>query len=153
MRSVLALLACVAGGGLSVALADPPAAPASTSEAATPATPATPGNPAAAPVAATSAGGVTTTGATPAGPAAQPASSVTITAEQAAMEKHFLAEGYKVEMRNGQKYYCRREETLGTRLGSQKFCSTEEQLKATEAQAKDLVGTSQRQQASGPSGR
>ncbi len=149
MRSVLALLACVAGGGLSVALADPPAAPASTSEAATPATPATPGNPAAAPVAATSAGG----GVTPAAPGAQPASSVTITAEQAAMEKHFLAEGYKVEMRNGQKYYCRREETLGTRLGSQKFCSTEEQLKATEAQAKALVGTSQRQQASGPSGR
>lgn len=148
MRSVLALLACVAGGGLSVALADPPAAPASTSEAATPATPATPGNPAAAPAAATSAGGVA-----PAAPAAQPASSVTITAEQAVMEKHFLAEGYKVEMRNGQKYYCRREETLGTRLGSQKFCSTEEQLKATEAQAKDLVGTSQRQQASGPSGR
>lgn len=148
MRSVLALLAWVAGGGLSVALADPPAAPASTSEAATPATPATPGNPAAAPAAATSAGGVTS-----AAPAAQPVSSVTITAEQAAMEKHFLAEGYKVEMRNGQKYYCRREETLGTRLGSQKFCSTEEQLKATEAQAKDLVGTSQRQQASGPSGR
>jgi len=148
MRSVLALLACVAGGGLSVAVADPPAAPASTSEAATPATPATPGNPAAAPAAATSAGGVA-----PAAPAAQPASSVTITAEQAVMEKHFLAEGYKVEMRNGQKYYCRREETLGTRLGSQKFCSTEEQLKATEAQAKDLVGTSQRQQASGPSGR
>jgi hypothetical protein len=151
MRSVLALLACVAGGGLSVALADPPAAPASTSEAATPATPATPGNPAAAPAAATSPGGVAP--AAPAAPAAQPASSVTITAEQAAMEKHFLAEGYKVEMRNGQKYYCRREETLGTRLGSQKFCSTEEQLKATEAQAKDLVGTSQRQQASGPSGR
>jgi hypothetical protein len=149
MRSVLALLACVAGGGLSVALADPPAAPASTSEAATPATPATPGNPAAAPAAATSAGG----GVTPAAPGAQPASSVTITAEQAVMEKHFLAEGYKVEMRNGQKYYCRREETLGTRLGSQKFCSTEEQLKATEAQAKALVGTSQRQQASGPSGR
>jgi len=148
MRSVLALLACVAGGGLSVAVADPPAAPASTSEAATPATPATPGNPAAAPAAATSAGGVA-----PAAPAAQPASSVTITAEQAVMEKHFLAEGYKVEMRNGQKYYCRREETLGTRLGSQKFCSTEEQLKATEAQAKALVGTSQRQQASGPSGR
>jgi hypothetical protein len=148
MRSVLALLACVAGGGLSVALADPPAAPASTSEAATPATPATPGNPAAAPAAATSAGGVA-----PAAPGAQPASSVTISAEQAVMEKHFLAEGYKVEMRNGQKYYCRREETLGTRLGSQKFCSTEEQLKATEAQAKALVGTSQRQQASGPSGR
>jgi hypothetical protein len=144
MRSVLALLACVAGGGLSVALADPPAAPAATPEPATQATAATPGNPAAAPVAATSAAGVTITGNTPATPAAP---------QVDAMEKHFLSEGYKIEMRHGDKYFCRREEELGSRLGGQKYCSTMEQLKATEAQAKDLVGTSQRQQTTGPSGR
>jgi len=126
------IVGACAAAAMQLALADPPSAAAPSTSATQPAQ---------------------ATTATPAAPAAQPSSSVTITAEQAAMEKHFVAEGYKVEMRHGQKYYCRREETLGTRLGGQKFCSTEDQLKATEAQARDLVGTSQRQQTTGPSGR
>jgi hypothetical protein len=70
----------------------------------------------------------------------------------AALEKHFLSEGYKIEIRNGQKMFCRREETMGTHLGSsQKYCSTPEQLAANEAQAKELVERYQRQQVSGPS--
>jgi hypothetical protein len=146
MRSLLAILACVAGAGLSVALADPPAAPASTSEAATQATPATsatPGNPAAAPAAATSAGGVTITGAAPATPAAP---------QSDPMEKHFLSEGYKIEMHNGEKYFCRREEEMGSRLGGQKYCSKIDQLKATEKEAKASLDKSMMQQ-NNPSGK
>lgn len=149
MRSVLALLACVAGGGLSVALADPPAAPASTSEAATQATPATPGGPAASPTAAsppataTSAGGITITGTAPATPAAP---------QVDPMERHFLSEGYKIEMHHGDKYFCRREEEMGSRLGGQKYCSTIDQLKATESQAKASLDKSMMQQ-NNPSGK
>lgn len=66
------------------------------------------------------------------------------------MEKHFLSEGYKAEMRGGQKMFCRREEQMGTHLGGQKVCSTVEQLTANEAQAKEMVQRYQRQQAMGP---
>lgn len=70
----------------------------------------------------------------------------------AALEQHFLSEGYKIEVHNGQKMYCRREETMGTHLGSsQKYCSTPEQLTANEAQAQELVQRYQRQQTTGPS--
>jgi hypothetical protein len=152
MRSLLAILACVAGAGLTVALADPPAAPASSSEAATQATPATsgtPGNPAAAPTAAaapaaaTSAGGVTITGTAPVTPAAP---------QSDPMEKHFLSEGYKIEMHNGEKYFCRREEEMGSRLGGQKYCSKIDQLKATEKEAKASLDKSMMQQ-NNPSGK
>lgn len=152
MRSLLAILACVSGAGLSVALADPPAAPASSSEAATQATPATsgtPGNPAAAPTAAaapaaaTSAGGVTITGTAPVTPAAP---------QSDPMEKHFLSEGYKIEMHNGEKYFCRREEEMGSRLGGQKYCSKIDQLKATEKEAKASLDKSMMQQ-NNPSGK
>jgi hypothetical protein len=134
MRSVLALLVCVAGGGFSLALADPPAA---TPEPATQATAATPANPAAAPVAATPAAGVTITGTTPATPAAP---------QVDPMERHFLSEGYKIEMHHGDKYFCRREEEMGSRLGGQKYCSTIEQLAATEKEAQHSVDRSMMQQ-------
>jgi hypothetical protein len=143
MRSVLALLACVAVGGLSVALADPPTAPAATPGPANQATAASPGNPAAAPVAATSAAGVTITGTTPATPAAP---------QVDPMERHFLSEGYKIEMHHGDKYFCRREEEMGSRLGGQKYCSTIDQLKATEREAKASLDKSMMQQ-NNPSGK
>lgn len=139
MRSVLGVMACVVVGGLSVALADPPAPAASTPAAATQAAPAPSSNaPAATPAA------------TPA--AASPTAAVTVTAQEDMMEKHFLSEGYKIEMHHGEKYFCRREEDLGSRLGGQKYCSSVEQLKATEKEAQASVDKSMMQQ-NNPSGR
>ena len=136
MRSVSAVLACVAVGGLSVAVADPPAPAASTPSATTQGAPATPTNPPAATAAAATPvmAHVTITG-TP-----------QVNAQSDFMEKHFLAEGYKIEMHHGEKYFCRKEEELGSRLGGQKYCSTVEQLKATEQEAKASVDRSMMQQ-------
>lgn len=158
MRLIVCVLACVGIGGLAVALADPPS-PNSTPAAATPAAP-TAAEPAAASPATAAAAANSATGA-PAHPAdaapaatATPSSSVVITGSQMEMmEKHFLSEGYKAEMRGGQKMFCRREEQMGTHLGGQKVCSTVEQLTANEAQAKEMVQRYQRQQAMGPSGK
>jgi hypothetical protein len=62
-------------------------------------------------------------------------------------EKHLLAEGYKSEMLNGKKQYCRREPTLGTRLGGDvKHCGTLDQLKVSEADARTVIGDAQRMQ-------
>lgn len=150
MRLIVSALACVAVGGLSVALAEPPndsaaAVPAAAIPAA--ATPAAAAPSAAAPAAVPAAAapapagaipsGVTITGARPVPPAAP---------DLSLDEKHFLAEGYKLEMRHGEKVFCRREETLGTRLGSEKVCSSVIQLKATEQQAKASVDRSMMQQ-------
>jgi hypothetical protein len=126
MRFVVSVLALVSVGGVSSVLADPPAeAPAPTSTAA----------------------------AAPAAAVAPAAASAAAAPAQDPLEKHFLAEGYRVEMRGGKKMFCRREELLGSHLGGQKVCSTGEQLKANEAQAKELVERTQRQQVGGPSGR
>src|SRR5580698_9142733 len=132
MRLQAGLLTLMGIGAVSMALADPPT-PAPTSEA----------QPASA----------------AAGPAAAPASPptaavITAPADDDLLDRHLRSEGYKVEMHNGQKIYCRKEEVLGTRLGGNtKNCSTAEQLKITESQAHELLERTQRQQVSGPSGK
>jgi hypothetical protein len=68
-------------------------------------------------------------------------------------DKHFLSEGYRMQMRNGQKVFCRREDQLGSRLGGAVMCNTAEELKQIETQAHATVERAQNQQASGPSGR
>jgi hypothetical protein len=133
MRFVVCVLTCAIGSGVSLALADPPSTPAPAAEAA-PAAPATAATPAA-----------------PATPSAQtspaPASaSVTVTAEASQIEKHLLSEGYKIEMHNGEKLFCRKEEQLGSRLGGQKSCATAQQLDTTEHQAIHSVDRSMMQQ-------
>jgi hypothetical protein len=130
MRFIVGMLASVSVAAVSLALADPPAAPDSSAAAAAQAAPA----------------------ATPGSAAGTPTASVNVTAQADQMEKHFVSEGYKIEMHHGDKYFCRREEVLGSRLGGQKYCSTLEQLTAHEAEAKELVERSQRQQTTGPSG-
>ncbi len=139
MRPTTGAVIFVAAGFMSLALADPPAqAPAATAA------------PAAAPQ-------------TPAASAAAPATVkpqgdsnaqvvVQNTPESDALEKHFLAEGYKMEMHNGQKLFCRREEQLGTRLGAQKVCSTAQQLQSIEREAQSAYQRGQMQQ-NNPSGR
>ena len=123
MRLVVCALGCVGIGALSLALADPPAAPAP-AQAAAAASAATPAQDAKAPT------GVV----------------VQSTPETDALDKHFLAEGYKIEMHNGEKYFCRREEQLGSRLGGQKVCGTAQQLAATEREAKAAYQRGQSQQ-------
>jgi hypothetical protein len=68
-------------------------------------------------------------------------------------DRHFLAEGYKMQMRNGQKVFCRREEQLGSRLGGATTCNSADELKQIETQAHATVERAQNQQSIGPTGR
>ncbi len=89
-----------------------------------------------------------------AAPTPAPTAASQAPAEDTQLDHHLRSEGYKVEMHNGQKVYCRKEDILGSRLGAgTKTCSTGEQLKITEAQAHEAAERAQRQQTSGPSGR
>ena len=124
MRLILGALACVGIGGLSVALADAP-----TSSATSPPAAAAPTA-----TAATSTASVTASTDKPAAP------------DTSVDEKHFLAEGYKLEMRHGEKYFCRSEEVFGSRLGSGKVCSTAQQLTETERDARATVDRNMMQQ-------
>jgi uncharacterized iron-regulated membrane protein len=129
MRPAVSVLTCFVLSAMTAALADPATtdpsatakAPAAAPSTAAPAATATPAAPAAAPHPAAS---------------ATPAAAVEVDAAQLdQQEKHFLAEGYKIEMHNGEKYFCRREEQMGSRLGGQKQCATAQQLAFTEKDA------------------
>jgi hypothetical protein len=132
MRIAVGLLACLAAGAMTAALADPPSqtAPA----AAAPAAPATP-----APAATTSAPATSATAAAPAAPAAPKP-------ELDKDTQHFLAEGFKPEMHGGEQVYCRKDTALGSRLAPVKNCGTIEQLKLNEQRSSSGVRDSQRQQ-------
>lgn len=140
MRLAVSLLTCITVSVLTPALADPPAS-------AKPAAPA-----AATPAAAAAAA---TPGSTPSAsdPAAVKPSVDVEAAKMEQAEKHFLAEGYKIEMHSGEKYFCRREEQLGSRLGGEKHCSTAQQLLFTEEDSQRQARDAVRQQATGPSGK
>jgi len=144
MRLVVGVLACLSVGAISPALADPTAdsAVTQTSPAPAAATPAV-AAPAAAPAPA----------AQPAAASAPSADHATVEVDAAQMdrlEKHFLSEGYKVEMHNGEKLFCRREEQSGSRLGGKKQCSTAQQLEFTENDSRRQVERAQHNQASSP---
>jgi hypothetical protein len=135
MRFAVGLLACLGAGALTSALADPQAdAQSAPAAAVAPAAsaPATPAAPAAEAASATSAKAP----ATPA--AARP--------ELDKDTQHFLAEGYKPEMRGGEQIYCHKETALGSRLTPVKNCGTIEQLKLAEQQSRSGVYDAQRQQ-------
>jgi len=139
MRLVIGMLTCLGLGSAGLASADPPA------NAAAPAPAASQASAAPSPASAS---------ATPSAAAATSAPVMiesTKEKESDSLEKHFLAEGYKIETHNGEKYFCRREETLGTRLGGQKTCATAQQLQATEREAQAAFQRGQSQQ-SNPKG-
>ena len=128
MRIAVGLLAALGLGALTFALADPPTDTA-------PAAPATPAAPA------------------PAAPArvataepAAPDQSGLIKAELDKDTQHFLAEGYKPEIRNGEQVYCKKDTAIGSRLSPVKNCGTIEQLKLAEQKTKAGVFDAQRQQ-------
>jgi len=61
-------------------------------------------------------------------------------------EKRLISEGYKPEIRNGEKVYCRRDDELGSRLGSQKRCATAQQWKISQQVSRDQTDAIQRTQ-------
>jgi hypothetical protein len=150
----------MAVGGISLALADPSTTASPPSPPSAPSAPSAPAAAAPAPQAAPATPAASTTpapaahAASAAAPAQdnKPAVIVQGTPEFDTVQKHFLAEGYKLEMRNGEKVFCRREEQLGSRLDGQKVCSTALQLMVTERQAQASVDKSMMQQ-NNPSGK
>jgi hypothetical protein len=136
MRLSFVALLCISAGSLGIATAEEP--PAATG------TP-VPGTTAAQVPAAPPASNATP--ATPAAAAAAPAAKQDVKAD--ANEKHLLAEGYKSEMRNGDKVFCRKEELLGSRLGGKKVCDTADNLVAREDMDKANAERTERQGRSG----
>ena len=135
MRFAVRVLACVGAGAVSLALADPSTTASETTTA---------------PAAATAPAATATTP----GAQASPAPSATATSAATAPakpaidpeEKRLIAEGYRPEMHNGEKVFCRREQTLGSRLGEAKHCATAEQLKVSQQETHDVIEKIQRTQ-------
>jgi hypothetical protein len=82
--------------------------------------------------------------ATPATPAASAPHEATAAIDP--REKMLKAKGYHLEMRHGEKFYCRNEEVLGSRLGGRKLCGTVEDLQEREHRSRDMAEGAQRQQ-------
>ena len=118
MRFVVGVLACIGAGVLTVAVADPPP-------------PEQPSAPAAQ---------------APSAPQSTPVASAVAKPAIDPDEKRLISQGYKPEMRNGEKVFCRREQTLGSRLGEAKHCATAEQLKVSHQETHDVMDKIQRTQ-------
>jgi hypothetical protein len=146
MRWVFAVLACVGVGLTHGALAEPPptpsgptSAPAPAASPSAPATPAAPA-PAAVPVPAAqapTAATATAASTTPASTTAAPE------ANDAALKKRLLSAGYRPEMRNGEKKWCRRETALGSRFET-KVCGTAQTLTELTQSSKEMLEEGQR---------
>lgn len=147
MRLVLGIIGTACLCGMSLAQANPPNS-ASAPEAATP--PSTQSASQAAP-STTSSAPATQAPATPEKDAKQTVV-VEGSPEYDALEKHFVSEGYKMEMRGGQKMLCRREEELGSRLGGKKVCASATELMMAERESQRSLDKGQMQQ-NNPSGR
>ena len=143
MRIAVGLLACLGAGALTSALADPQieaqaatAVPAATAAPAGSA-PATPAQAAAPDAAAASQA------------AAAQAEAAKAAAAKVQLDKetqHFVAQGYRPEIRGGEQVYCKKETALGSRLSPVKYCGTIEELRLAEDRAKQGVSNAQRQQ-------
>jgi len=141
MRFVVGALACMAVGGISLALADP------STPASVPSPPSAPSAPTAPAAAAPTAAPATPA---PATPQAAPAAAATPAIDPE--ERRLLAQGYRMQMRRGEKVFCRREEVLGSRLEGKMNCSTAQQLKSTQDQAQEAAQRLQRQNLGHPPG-
>ena len=148
MRLAVGLLASLSLVGFAPAFATDPAPQSTTPQGqqptATPArdsstTTATPA--AAAPTASAPAAASTTT------PGTAPASTATITGTKPSdltpQEKNLISQGYTLQMRKDQKYFCRNEATVGTRF-TRKTCQTSDQIFANTQQSKDKTSEIQR---------
>ena len=59
-------------------------------------------------------------------------------------EDLLVKRGYKLEMRHGEKWFCRREEVLGSRLGDKKVCGTASMLYEANKEQQDDLRNSQK---------
>lgn len=124
MRLIVGMLVCIGAGAVAAADTPPP----------------TPTQPAASSVATSSASA-----------AAPPTASVAGTSHAAAAaadprEKILKAKGYRLEMRHGEKVYCRSEEVLGSRLAARKICGTVMELQDREHLSQEMAASAQRLQ-------
>ena len=83
--------------------------------------------------------------AAPASAAAQSAK----TTELSADEKNYLSHGYKLQIRGGQKYFCRSETDTGSHFAST-TCRTAEQMAATRQNSKDFTSGMERSSGNRP---
>jgi hypothetical protein len=60
-------------------------------------------------------------------------------AEQPLEDRELISHGYKLRMHNGEKWFCRREEELGSRLGGKMQCNTAAEIQAQRLAAQDAV--------------
>jgi hypothetical protein len=132
MRLAVGLLASLSLIGLSQAFATDPPSPAATPPATPSAAPPTTAPSTSTPAPATSAPQASTT--TPAAQPAAPAKPELTTAQ----EKNLISQGYKVETRNGEKYFCKNEAALGTRF-THKHCRSADQILADTQDSKDVT--------------
>src|SRR5689334_11594392 len=138
MKCVTALLAVVCAGGLSLALADPPASDPTASMPSTqvePASPALPATPNAAPVA-------------PAQPVPATAAAPAATTHTEQLEKQLRVQGYSPQMRNEDRVFCRREVPLGSHLPTVLNCVTADEAERIAQAAKGDIEHTQRRMTS-----
>jgi len=128
MRLIAGLLTCCCAFTVSQSFADEP--PAQTSSAVQPAQTA----PASAATPASSASSAQTAS------ASKPAASADATDD--ATDKRLRSQGYKPEVRNGTKIYCRKETEMGSRFPT-KVCGTPEQLSAANKDSQDALNKAQ----------
>lgn len=131
MRSAVVTLALIALGGQSLALADPPVAPAAAAQTPAAAVPA----PAAA---------AQTPAVTPAKPAST--ASAASTSDERIIEQQLRLQGYRLSMVRGQELYCRREAPLGSRLESVMHCMTLAEAEVMAHEGKETTEQLQRRQ-------
>jgi hypothetical protein len=154
MRSIFGLLGCVSVSAAPLSLADPPAA----EQSAAPTVITAPVDTAPASATPTTTAPTTTTATVaPTAPSAPSVSQTAGAAPAAAIardhiERRLLAKGYKLEMRHGEKYFCRITDTLGSRVTPVKACSLAEQLIAKEQEGKEFTEWAQRTSTMCPSG-
>jgi hypothetical protein len=123
MRALLALsLGCVLGAFAVAHAADPPAPPAPV---------------AAAPTAAANTAATPSAPASPATPPAAPSSTVVVTGKRSAEERQLIMAGWKEEMHNGEKVFCRWQDQIGSRLEKTHVCGSFEQIKESVLQTQD----------------
>ncbi|MBV8877504.1 MAG: hypothetical protein JO158_07310 [Gammaproteobacteria bacterium] len=80
-----------------------------------------------------------------ASPAASPPAATQAAApELSPAESHLIDLGYKPQMRNGQKIYCRREAPMGSRISSGQHCGTVAELATTTQEGRQGLERTQR---------
>jgi hypothetical protein len=95
-----------------------------------------------APSTATKVSATTPSAASPA--ASPPAATQAAAPELSPAESHLIDLGYKPQMRNGEKVYCRREAPMGSRISSGQHCGTVAELATTTQEGRQGLERSQR---------